>query len=175
MTPLDGPHRVRTDVVVEAPRPDDVRGGNITKGEVRRAYASRFAPDAVIASVIGLVILLMGLIAVIRGGFTGSMSEPVIRVLGFTHTTTLGLIEVVLGAGLLASGASSSRSGSLFFGSVLGIAGFVGAVQTVSFESSLALESSLAWLAVFCGVIVVLSALLLPRFVRNTTSVEQIR
>ena len=173
--PLNGPNRVRTDVVVEAPPPDDAVGAGITKGEVRRAYASRFAPDAVIASVVGLVMLLMGLIAVIRGGFTGPMSEPVIRVLGFTHTTTLGLIEVVLGGCLLGSGATSSRSGGLFFGSVLGIAGFVGAVQSVSFESSLALESSLAWLAVFAGVIVVLSALLLPRFVRNTTSIEQIR
>lgn len=146
----------------------------VAAGQVRTAYASRFAPDAVIAGIAGLVLLVMGLIAIVRGGFDGPMSLPVVQVLGFTHTTTLGLIEIGIGLALLLSAATRSRSGEVFFGAVLGIAGFVGAVQTQSFKRTLALESSMAWLAVVVGVIVVLAAMMLPRYSRQSTVVANV-
>ena len=143
-------------------------------GQVRTAYASRFAPDSIIAGIAGLVVLVTGLIAIVRGGFDGPMSTPVVQVLGFTHTTTLGLIEVGLGLLLLLSAATRSRGGEVFFGAVLGIAGFVGAVQTESFKKTLALESSMAWLAVAIGAVVVLAALMLPRYARQSTQVTNV-
>jgi hypothetical protein len=143
-------------------------------GQVRTAYASRFAPDSIIAGIAGLVVLVTGLIAIVRGGFDGPMSTPVVQVLGFNHTTTLGLIEVGLGLALLLSAATRSRSGEVFFGAVLGIAGFVGAVQTASFKKTLALESSMAWLTVAIGAIVVLAALMLPRYARQSTLVTNV-
>ena len=97
-------------VVVPAP---------VSTGQVRTAYASRFAPDSIIAGIAGLVILVTGLIAIVRGGFDGPMSIPVVHVLGFTHTTTLGLIEIAIGGALLLSAATRSRSGEVFFGAVL--------------------------------------------------------
>ncbi len=139
---------------------------------VRTTSFRRFAPDAVIAAVVGLVVLVVGLLAIVRGGFDGAMEDPVVEVLGFTHTTTLGLIEVVLGGLLLICGVSSWRSGALFFGSIMAIGGFIGAVQTESFATSLALESGLAWLVTIGGVIVVASALLMPRFTSRTTDVR---
>ena len=193
MSFTEGPLQERSDVFVQPPAavvdvpvqrevlvpqapvaPVAVAPVPVASGQVRRAYASRFAPDAVIASVVGLVILVVGLIAVVRAGFNGPMSLPVVSVVGFTHTTTLGLIEIAIGAALLISGATRSRSGEIFFGAVLGIAGFVGAVQTKSFTKSLALESSMAWLCVLAAVVVVLAALLLPRYARNSTVIEQI-
>ena len=136
------------------------------------AYTSRFAPDAIIAAVVGLALLLIGLIAITRGGFDGAMSLPVVKVLGFTHTTTLGLIEIAIGVCLLISGASGSRSGAVFFGAVLGIGGFVGAAQTDSFKRNLALQSGFAWLMVIGAVVVVLSALVMPRFISRRTVVR---
>lgn len=184
MTFTEGPLHERTDVVVQTPAPvvfeapaDGqvvVPATPVTGGQVRKAYASRFAPDAVIAALVGLVIMVVGLIAVVRGGFDGPMSDPVVQVVGFTHTTVLGLIEIAIGLALLLSGATQSRSGAVFFGSVLGIGGFVGAVQAKSFDESLALESSMAWLAVLAAVVVVLTALMLPRFARNSTTIERI-
>ncbi|MEP7047156.1 MAG: hypothetical protein ABI949_10765, partial [Ilumatobacteraceae bacterium] len=106
--------------------------------------------------------------------FDGPMSDPVVQVVGFTHTTLLGLIEIGIGGALLLSAATRSRSGEVFFGAVLGIAGFVGAVQTTSFKKSLALESSMAWIAVFIGVVVVLAALMLPRYNRQSTVIEHL-
>jgi len=181
MTFTEGPLHERNDIVVQAPpttvveAPDDVQVQSAGHaGQVRKAYASHFEPDAVIAAVAGLVILVVGLIAIVRGGFDGPMSTPVVEVLGFTHTTVLGLIEIAIGGALLISGATRSRSGAVLFGSVLGIAGFVGAVQTESFTTSLALESSMAWLAVLLSVIVVLSALMMPRFARRSTTIERL-
>jgi hypothetical protein len=184
MALTDGPHRERTENVVQTPT--TVAGVNevaasdrveaspapSSVSRVRTTSGSRFAPDAVIAAAIGLVLGVTGLIAAIRGGFAGPMSIPVVKVLGFTHTTTLGLIEIGLGACLLISGAMRSRAGAMFFGGVLGIGGFVGAVQTSSFHTSLALEASMAWIAVIAGAVVVLAALLLPRFARSSSTIR---
>jgi hypothetical protein len=189
MSFTEGPLHERSDVfvdppaatVIEVPAPGEVVAAPAavaapvaSAGQVRTAYASRFAPDAVIAAVAGLVILVVGLIAIVRGGFDGPMSEPVVQVVGFSHTTTLGLIEIVLGLALLLSGATRSRSGEIFFGAVLGIGAFVGAVQAESFKKTLALESSMAWLVVFVAAIVVLAALMLPRYARHSTTIANI-
>ena len=141
---------------------------------VRTASVRRFAPDAIIAAAVGLVLLVVGLLAIVRGGFDGPMNDPVVEVMGFTHTTTLGLIEAVLGACLLIAGASAWRGGALFFGAVLAIGGFIGAVQTDSFVEPLALESSHAWIVAIAGVVVVASALLMPRYLTRTSEVRAI-
>ena len=192
MSFTEGPLHERSDIIVEpvptvvevpatgqvvqaAPVVEQyVAPAPMAAGQVRTAYASRFAPDAIIAGLAGLVILVTGLIAVVRGGFDGPMSTPIVQVLGFTHTTTLGLIEIGIGLALLLSAATRSRSGEVFFGAVLGIAGFVGAVQTESFKKTLALESSMAWLAVAIGAVVVLAALMLPRYARQSTVVNTV-
>lgn len=160
--------------VIEQPVAEDVVVTAAPSGHVSTAYASNFAPDAIIAAIVGLVVLVVGLIAIVRGGFDGPMSDPVVRVVGFTHTTALGLIEIGIGFCLLVSGAMRSRSGELLFGSILGIGAFVGAVQANSFRHSLALQSGMAWLAVLLAAIVVLSALMLPRYLRRSTTVTRI-
>jgi hypothetical protein len=185
----EGPQYVRQESVVEpvgvGPAGTEPTGGPLASppvtqqgvepvGAVRTSYSRRFAPDAMIAAAVGVVLLVVGILAMIRGGFDGSMEEPIVDVLGFTHTTTLGIVEAVLGALLLIAGASSWRSGALFFGAVLAIGGFVGAVQTESFTESLALESNLAWIAVGAGVVVVISALLMPRYVSSSTTVQAV-
>ena len=187
MTFTEGPYRERSDVPVdERALRADARSGvagdapivvataPVTRHEIRTASASAYAPDAIVAAVAGLVLLVTGLIAVVRAGLNGPMSDPVVSVLGFTHTATLGLVEAALGVCLLASGAARSRSAALFFGVVLGVAGFVGAVQTSSFRTSLALESAMAWLCVTGAAVVVLAALLLPRFARRSTVIEHV-
>jgi asparagine N-glycosylation enzyme membrane subunit Stt3 len=193
MTFTEGPVHERSDVFIEPPAVAVVEtplveaplaqvpvvqvtvpAAPTVTGQVRTAYASRFAPDALIAALVGLVLLVVGLIAIVRGGFDGPMSDPVVSVIGFTHTTSLGLIEITIGLCLLLSGAARSRTGEVFFGAILGIGAFVGAVQTDSFKKSLALESGLAWLAVFGAIVVVLAALVMPRFARNSTTISNV-
>src|SRR5436190_13251397 len=125
--------------------------------EQRVATTGRsYAPDSFIVGLIGLALLVVGLIAMVRAGFDGPMDDPVVKVIGFTHTATLGIIEAAIGLMLLICAALRSRGGAIFFGLVLGVGGIVGAVQTDSFRRSLALQSGLAWIAVVAGAVVVL-------------------
>ena len=140
----------------------------------RQATTRRFYADAIVAAVVGLVMLVVGLLVVVRAGLGGDLREPVVQVLGFSHTAILGLVEAALGAVLLVSGATSSRSGAVFFGAIAGIAGFIGAVQTASFARSLALETSMAWWVCVVGAVVALTALVAPRWYSRTTEVRSI-
>ncbi|MBI4936520.1 MAG: hypothetical protein HY828_21800 [Actinobacteria bacterium] len=173
MTIADGPQHERT-TMSEAPVAGTAAEVGVPVAHVRTSSSARFAPDALIAAGVGLVLIVIGLIVITRGGFSGSMSDPVVEVLGFRHTTTLGLIEIAIGALLLIAGASRSRALATFGGLVLVVAGFVGAVQTESFATNLALESSVGWWAVVAGAVVVIASLVLPRFARRATTIEQV-
>ena len=146
---------------------------NIQGQETRTTSRSRFAPDSVLTGLVGLVLVAFGLVAVIRTGLEGSLSEPVRDVAGMTHTATLGLLEIGIGLCLLLSAAAYSRTGQLFFGALLGIAGFIGAVQNDSFKDSLALEAGMGWIATATGLFIVLAVLLLPRVDKNSTTITQ--
>jgi len=141
---------------------------------VAKSYGRRFAVDSVVVGLVGLVLLLIGLIALTRAGLDGSMRDPKVEVLGFTHTATLGIIEAGIGLCLLLCAATMTRGGSIFFGLLLGVGGFVGAVEIDRFKDSLALESGLAWLAVLAAIVVVLASLLVPRMITRTSRVEAI-
>jgi len=157
-------HRVER--VVEEPA--------VVHRQVATSYGRRFAIDSVVVGLVGIVLMIVGLVALARAGVDGPMDQPVVKVLGFTHTATLGLIEVGIGLCLLIAAAATSKSAAIFFGLILGIGGVVGAVQTASFRHSLALQSGLAWLAVVAALVVVLVSLLIPRLATHTTRVEAI-
>jgi len=143
--------------------------------EERVATTGRwYAPDSFVVGLIGLALLVIGLIAMTRAGFDGPMDDPVVKVIGFTHTATLGVIEAAVGLLLLICAAMRSRGGAVFFGLLLGVGGIVGAVQTDSFRRSLALQSGLAWLAVAAAAVVVLVSLLMPRVTTRSTRVEAV-
>jgi len=152
-------------VVTERPAP-------VLHQRVASSSGRRFAFDSVIVGIVGLALTIIGLIAVTRAGVDGPFNEPVVKVLGFTHTATLGAIEVGFGICLLICAAATTRGGAAFFGILLGIAAVVGAVQTDSFRRSLALEPGLAWLAAIAAAVVVLVSLLLPRMTTQTTRVD---
>jgi len=141
---------------------------------VATTYGRHYAFDSVVVGIVGLALLIVGLIAMTRAGFDGPMDEPVVQVIGFTHTATLGVIEAAIGICLLICAAATWRAGAVFFGLVLGVGGFVGAVQTDSFRRTLALESGFAWLCVVAALVVVLISLLVPRVVTSTSRVQSI-
>jgi len=138
--------------------------------QVARSSQQRYAIDSVIVGLVGLALTVVGLLALTRAGVHGPMDSPVVKVLGFTHTATLGLIETGIGVVLLICAASTSRAASIFFGLVLGIGALIGALQTDSFDRSLALESGFAWLAVIGAIVVVMASFLVPRVVTRSTS-----
>jgi len=146
----------------------------VERTSVATTFGRRYAFDSVIVGIVGLVLTIVGLVAMARGGFDGSMRTPVVSVLGFSHTTSLGMIEAAIGILLIISAASMSRSAAVFFGLVLGVGAVVGAVQTSSFRGSLALESGWAWLCAIAAAIVVLVSLIMPRVVTTTSRVQSV-
>ncbi len=138
----------------------------------RTTVRRRVEADAVLAGAAGIVLLVVGLLALVRAGTDGSWDTPVVEVAGFTHTALLGVIEIGAGVALLLAGVSRSRSASALWGVALGIAGFIGGVQAESFRDSLALESSMGWWALGIGAVVALAALALPRRTHTASVVD---
>ena len=146
----------------------------VTHDQLTRTTTSRgVTPDAMVAGVVGLVALIIGLIVVVRAGLHAPLSQPVVEVLGFTHTATLGLIEVAAGLFLVVAASARSRGAEAFGGLVLLVGGAVGVAQYGSFADTLALERSWAWIVLVAGVVVTVAALVLPRTATRSTSVRQ--
>ena len=76
----------------------------VETGEARvetRVATSRLvvSPGQVIAGVLGLVVAVIGIMAVSRGGIDGSLNVPMVRTVGLDQSAMLGVAE--LGLGLL--------------------------------------------------------------------------
>jgi hypothetical protein len=143
----------------------------VARRRVATSWGLWHAWDSVVVGIVGVILLLFGLIAFVRAGTDGPWDQPVVHVAGFTHTAILGIVEMAFGVCLLLSAVSLSRGAATFFGALLAIGGFVGAVQTESFRHSLALESSFAWWMVIAGLVVVIVSAIVPRvFVTRTTT-----
>ncbi len=171
--PYPNDPRLQTTVVQEVPVHDRyvVAAEPIVERRTR-ATARRWAFDSAVCGAVGIVFAVVGLIAVTRGGFDGPLSDPVVDVVGFQHTTLLGLIEIGVGAVLLLAAAVASRGAAVFFGVLLGIGSFVGAIESDRFADRLGLESNFAWISFVLAVVVVLAALLVPRITSQTTTYE---
>ncbi len=158
---------------VGAPLAAPVAAPVATEAQVHTTTARRFAPDAMVAGLVGLASLVIGLIVVVRAGVDTPLSDPVTSILGFTHTATLGIIEVGLGIFLLLAASARSRGAAMFGGLLMVVGGIVGVAQYQSFQDSLALEQSWAWIVLIAGVVVAASALLLRRSATRSTVVER--
>lgn len=171
--PYPNDPRLQTTVVQEVPVHDRyvVAAEPIVERRTR-ATARRWAFDSAVCGAVGVVFAVVGLIAVTRGGFDGSLSDPVVDVVGFQHTTLLGLIEIGVGTVLLLAAAVASRGAAMFFGVLLGIGSFVGAIESDRFADRLGVESNFAWISFVLAVVVVLAALLVPRITSQTTTYE---
>ncbi len=154
---------VETPQVVESARTVESTGTTMSRS---------FSPDAMIASLAGVFLLVVGLVAMARAGFDGGVDANVVDVLGFSHTALLGIVEGIAGLLLLLAGLARWRGGEMFFGLALAIAGIVGGVQTSSFEKNLALESTWSWILAAIGGVVALAALALPRYVASHRTVR---
>jgi hypothetical protein len=172
---------VREEVVVEpavvpvAPQPvvaQRVVAAVPTTAVVRRSFW-QFDPAAVVTALVGVFMLIVGLVAMSKAGFDGPMEQPVVEVLGFTFTALLGIVVAIAGLFLLVAGASKSREGALFMGTVIGIAAFVGALQAESFQRQLAIEESFAWIVVALSLVVVAVNLIVPRVTSSSTVYER--
>jgi hypothetical protein len=125
---------------------------------VRRTWSS-FSLAQVVHGLCGFGLVLLGAVAVARGGFDGAASDQTAQVAGLDMTTVLGLVTV--GFGLLLIVAALTPGGRVFggfVGGVLVVAGVMLVAGSDKLLNDLRTESSLGWLAIVVGMACLLAA-----------------
>lgn len=125
-------------------------------------YRSTWSPAQMIALAGGIFFVVLGGIALARGGLQDLLTH--VSVGGFHHTSLLGLVELTVGLLMLAMGAipGTDRSGMIFMGSLLLAFGIVVGVQGESFHAVLGTHSNNGWLYVLVGTVLLIAALVAP-------------
>lgn len=141
-----------------------------------RARRWDVAPGQLVSLIAGVGFVALGLVALVRAGFDGSMDTPVVEVLGFSHTAWLGLAEVSLGLLLMLAGtAFGGKSLSVLLGAVMVIAGVLVTATIEDMPAELGLEEGFGMPLIVVGAIVALAALLLPAWTTQRVDREDAR
>jgi hypothetical protein len=130
------------------------------------------SPGQVIAGVLGLVMAVIGIMAVSRGGIDSSMNVPMVRTAGLDQSAMLGAIELVLGL-LLILGALNYAARSLIVG--IGVVMVLGGVFLGAASSNLLADvgtvHGTGWVIMVGGIIAVVAGSL-GRMIRTRHSVK---
>jgi hypothetical protein len=130
-------------------------------------YARVWSPGQVIVLLAGALFLVFGAIAVIDGGLSGPLTDPVVQVFGFNHTPLLGLFELAAGALLVLSALTGSRSTSAVLGMLLVVGGILVLAEQDWVMTHLTDQREFGWVPVLAGAACVLALMLLPELRRH--------
>lgn len=142
-------------------------------GTTRATTAShRFSPGQVLSGLLGIVVAIMGIVAVTRAGIDGSLNQPVTQIFGITHSSYVGLFELAAGL-LLLVGATSAAARALtgFVGGLMVIGGVVLAAGNLRILLDVGAKQSTGWMLVVFGAVAIVAAMI-PSFVRSERVVE---
>lgn len=128
-----------------------------------RERAWTFAPGQIVSLIIGIGVIAVGVVALVRAGIDGSLSEPVVEVMGYTHTAWLGIAEIGVGLVLVMAGLDArGRAVSVFIGALAVIAGVLVLAEPDQMPAELGLEEAYGWPLVILGGIAAFAALVFP-------------
>lgn len=151
----------------------------VDTGDLRsetRATSSRFvfSPGQILAGILGIVVAVIGIIAMSRGGLDGSLNKPVVDVAGTDQSAMLGIAEFALGL-LLVLGALNYAARWLiaFVGVVMVIGGVVLGAASSTILEDVGTSQGTGWAIMVGGIIAVVAASL-GVFVRTRRSVERV-
>jgi hypothetical protein len=133
-------------------------------GRYDRATERRWALDAsdVVSLIAGLVVGVIGLLALLELGFDDFASEETTEVAGFAMTQIWGIVSIVLGLLLIAGCGSVGRSVTVFAGALTLVAGIVVIAAGEELDATMVAESSYGWLLAVIGAVVLLAAIAIP-------------
>ena len=130
------------------------------------------SPGQVVAGVLGLVIAVIGIMAVSRGGIDGSLNKPMVQTAGLDQSAMLGAAELGLGL-LLILGAMSHAARGLIVGiGVIMVLGgvFLGAAGTTILRDVGTVHGT-GWAIMVAGIIAIVAGSL-GRMIRTSRSVK---
>ena len=141
-----------------------------------RVASSRFvfSPGQILAGILGVVVAIIGIIAVSRGGIDGTLNVPMVSVAGTDQSAMLGLAEFAAGL-LLVLGALSYAARWLiaFVGVVMVIGGVVLGAASAEILHDVGTSQGTGWAIMVGGIIAVVAASL-GVIVRSRSTVEQV-
>lgn len=122
-----------------------------------------WTPAQILALVLGVAFAVLGGVALLRTGVSGSLVEPTTSVAGLAYTPLLGVIEIIFGLLLIGVGVlPRASSGAVFLGAIALVFGLVLVIEPAPFERSLAAGRAHGWLYVVAGGVTALVGLLTP-------------
>lgn len=105
---------------------------------------------AVVGSLLGVVILVIGVVTVARTGIPSQDLTAASTAVGpFSRTTLMGIIEVILGLLLIAAG--STGNGLRGLGLVFSVFGLVWIIEPGAFQGALGITRATGWLYLLVG------------------------
>jgi hypothetical protein len=132
------------------------------------------SPGQLLILLAGAAALALGIVAVVRTGLDGSLSQPVDSVLGWNHTALLGLFEIGAGVLLILGGL---RAGFRWFGGLVGLATIVGGILILGRMQwtidRLGAERDFGWVAIVIGAVAVVGAAIPRMRHRRATTVTR--
>ena len=130
------------------------------------------SPGQVIAGVLGLVIAVIGIMAVARGGIDGSMNVPAVRTAGLDQSAMLGAIELGIGLLLILGALSYAARGLIVTVGVVMVLGgvLIGAAGTTILRD-LGTVHGTGWVIMVGGIIAIVAGSL-GRMIRTRHSVK---
>ncbi len=144
-----------------------------TVTERRVVTHRRFDPAGVLCVAAGIALGVIGAVAMARAGLTGPLDEPVVQVVGVTHTALLGIVELAMGIVLVWAGLSRDRGAILFTTILFGAASLVAAIEPDVGGGALAIEQSWAVVLVVVFAILALVAAVAPTVWRSSDRIER--
>ncbi len=136
----------------------------------------RWAMDAsdVMSLIAGLLIGIMGLLAIVELGFSDFPSEATTEVAGMSMTQVWGLISIALGLLLIAGAGAVGRSVTVFGGALALVAGIVIIAAGEDLDATMVAESSYGWMLAIVGAVALVAAIAVPSVAhRHDRVVEQ--
>jgi hypothetical protein len=125
-------------------------------------YGRVWSPAQLLVLAGGVLFIVFGAIAVIDGGLSGPITEPVVQVFGLDHTPLLGLIELGAGALLILSALAGSRGTSTFLSVLLLIGGILVLARLDWSQTHLTDQREYGWVPVIVGGVCLLALLVVP-------------
>lgn len=139
-----------------------------------RVSSSRLvvSPGQVIAGILGLVIAVIGIMAVARGGIDSSMNEPMVKTVGLDQSAMLGAAELGFGLLLIIGALNHAARGLIIgIGVVMVLGGvFIGAAGN-DILHNLGTVHGTGWVIMVAGIIAIVAGSL-GRMIRTRHSVK---
>lgn len=125
---------------------------------------------AVVGSVLGVVVLVIGVVTVARTGIPAADLTGASTSVGpFSRTTLMGIIEVILG--LLLIGAGSTGNGLRGLGLVFAVFGLVWLIEPGAFQGALGITHATGWLYLLIGLLSLAGGLISSGYLRTRRQV----